>query len=714
MDYNIGQSEIQLQEYNDQLADGAIGAPDWFTRVAATLDSEGNARGFSGAWKAFEQLSDEAADAGMPLDLAALGSQIDPETGKTFKERFKRKWVLLEEKQRKHLRGNWDEYQQDQDTEYQQAEEAAINEIGSATEGWTNAEIEAVQKGLVQKYGKRSSKLDELRNYTVDAEQKQQIEAQLKYKAEHGMLTPDDLVGLPLEVQQKYAQFANETTAKELKPHLDSIEETIKGAVKWSPDKALDGMAAIAIGELQTMFRQKFASYLQSGLPASEASLRAAAETRQYFQDSQDPTKFPNSKFFVGGDGNGLKDGKPLLPGQFFPNLLPKALKEGVKPRFERFNTLLKQAQAEGDATKVFDTPGAVLNRQEIQAIGDGKSGNIQVPQMVQYLSNKLNISPWEIINRQRKAAGFKELDKTPSIEAADKLTPRALRLINQFPSPNRSSRAWATTGTFNEAIVPMGLGKEITKAAAANNIDPAWVAAVIDWENRGNWSNKTSPSGAKGIAQFMPDTAREFGVNVNDPVSSVQGAAKYLKYLLDYFKGDMKLATLAYNGGMGNIRRYGGAIPGSKENQEYWPGVQRSMAKYSGGATLSSTLRPRFIQGASGYQGTNDVVPTGHRDQGGRPISFSPKGSQAWRQMIAAGMPFNPAEVASTHRTEQDFIRIRNQGANPAANSRHNHGEAIDAHGATGAWIRKHGAKYGWYANDYEGSHGGHYEFRG
>ena len=33
-----------------------------------------------------------------------------------------------------------------------------------------------------------------------------------------------------------------------------------------------------------------------------------------------------------------------------------------------------------------------------------------------------------------------------------------------------------------------MGLGKEITKAAAANGIDPALVAAVIDWENRGSW----------------------------------------------------------------------------------------------------------------------------------------------------------------------------------------------------------------------------------
>jgi hypothetical protein len=433
---------------------------------------------------------------------------------------------------------------------------------------------------------------------------------------------------------------------------------------------------------------------------------------KQYFQDSQDPKKYPNSKFFIGGDGQGqpgVSDGKPLNPEQFFPNLLPKALATGIKTKFTHFDNELKQVLAQGKpGDSVLDVPGAVLNRQDIQSIGDGKSGNIQVPQYVQYLANKLNISPWDIINRQRKAAGFPELDKTPSVDAAEKLSPRALRLINQFPSPNRSARAWATSGTFNEAIVPMGLGKVITQAAQANGVDPALVAAVIDFENRGQWSNgKTSPSGAQGLAQFMPDTAREFGVNVNDPVSSVQGAAKYLRYLIDYFQGDTRLAVLAYNGGMGNIKRYGGPIPGNKENQEYHRGVMRAYAKYSGGTALNATLRGRF-------QGSSNVVSTGYSDQGGRPIRFSPNAASAWSRMIAAGMPVNPGDVASSHRTEQDFQRIQSQGFNPALNSRHNYGEAIDAHGATGAWIRKHGAKYGWYANDYEGTHGGHYEYRG
>jgi hypothetical protein len=707
---NINKSAEELAAMDEQLSSGTIDLPTFFTKGATTIDENGNPRGFSGMWNHFSTLVKDAADAGMPLDLEALGAQIDPETGKTYKERFKVKWALLEEEQRKQLRGNWDEFKAEEENQFSQAEQTAIDGISSAG-NYTNAEIEAIQREFTKRYGRRSTKLDEMKNVTLEADQERQIEAQLKYKAEHGMLTPEDLVGLPLEIQQKWGQIAGQQGGEgsaTAKPYLDSVKEMVRGATNWQPNTAENTMAVLATAELQTKWRQEYAKNLQT-MPAAEAALRASESVKTYFEESQ---KNPSSKFYVGGEpgSGGLKDGKPA---ELFPNLLPKALAAGVEPRYKRFLDLTKKAQAEGNANGVFDIPGSVLNLAELKAIGDGTTGNIQVPAMVQYLSNKLNVSPWEIINRQRKAAGLKELGSTPAIKASEALTPRAQQLINQFPSPTRSARAWSTSGKFNEAIVPMGLGKEISKAAAAHGVDPAMVAAVIDWENRGKWSDKTSTSGARGIAQFMPATAKEFGVNVNDPVSSVHGAAKYLRYLLDFFNGDQRLAIIAYNAGPNAVRRFGGAIPGSKESQEYYPGVMRAYAKYSG--TPSVAMRGRFqVRGQSGYVGSTNVVATGHQDQGNRPISFSPPAASAWQRMIKDGMPFSPGNVASSHRTEQDYMRIRAQGANPAANSLHNHGNAIDAHGPTGAWIRRHGHKYGWYANDYEGSHGGHYEFRG
>ncbi len=65
------------------------------------------------------------------------------------------------------------------------------------------------------------------------------------------------------------------------------------------------------------------------------------------------------------------------------------------------------------------------------------------------------------------------------------------------------------------------------------------------------------SPAGALGIAQFMPATAEQFGINPLDPFQSIAAAAKYLHQLFRMF-GDWPRAVAAYNWGQGNVARKG------------------------------------------------------------------------------------------------------------------------------------------------------------
>ena len=108
-------------------------------------------------------------------------------------------------------------------------------------------------------------------------------------------------------------------------------------------------------------------------------------------------------------------------------------------------------------------------------------------------------------------------------------------------------------------------------------------LASISMAESRGN-PNATSPVGAKGEFQFMPATAKRFGIagqERNTEVAAV-GAAKYLSFLLNEF-GDINKAIAGYNAGEGNVRKYKG-IPPFKETQDYVKRVRGYLSFMNGG----------------------------------------------------------------------------------------------------------------------------------
>src|SRR3989338_367801 len=99
-------------------------------------------------------------------------------------------------------------------------------------------------------------------------------------------------------------------------------------------------------------------------------------------------------------------------------------------------------------------------------------------------------------------------------------------------------------------------------------------VCAVILQESGGN-PKAVSSAGAQGLMQLMPATARRFGVeNSFDPSQNIAGGTKYLRFLLDRFKGDYRLAIAGYNAGEANVEKYGNKIPPFAETRAYVPKV--------------------------------------------------------------------------------------------------------------------------------------------
>jgi len=106
-----------------------------------------------------------------------------------------------------------------------------------------------------------------------------------------------------------------------------------------------------------------------------------------------------------------------------------------------------------------------------------------------------------------------------------------------------------------------------IASAAVAYGVDERLVHAVIEAES--NYQPRArSRTGAKGLMQLMPATARQYAVrDPYDPQANIEAGVRHLKDLLGRF--ELRLALAAYNAGEGAVRTYGG-LPPFAETRRY------------------------------------------------------------------------------------------------------------------------------------------------
>ncbi len=176
-----------------------------------------------------------------------------------------------------------------------------------------------------------------------------------------------------------------------------------------------------------------------------------------------------------------------------------------------------------------------------------------------------------------------------------------------------------------------------LREASRNHGIDVELLKALIATES-GFEATAVSPKGAVGLMQVLPSTAQRYGVSADrkqsvekkltDPRINIRAGARYLRYLLDLFPGQLDLALAAYNAGEGAVQRAGNRIPNYRETRNY---VQTVLQLYA-------MLKPPSMAAAG------KSVPRRVR------VELSgPPGGAAGRGNMPPGLAARPPEMAAS-----------------------------------------------------------------
>ncbi len=164
---------------------------------------------------------------------------------------------------------------------------------------------------------------------------------------------------------------------------------------------------------------------------------------------------------------------------------------------------------------------------------------------------------------------------------------------------PQMDAGAHTARAMSREAVYGFELERAVTRAATRHRLHPALLFAVMKAESSFN-PLVVSRAGAVGLMQLVPETAMRHGVrNLYDTEENVAGGARHLRYLLDRFHGNIRLALAAYNAGERKVDRYR-TIPPYKETRLYVRKVLGYYRDYRKGDWPSSlgqrTREPRLL----------------------------------------------------------------------------------------------------------------------
>jgi hypothetical protein len=324
----------------------------------------------------------------------------------------------------------------------------------------------------------------------------------------------------------------------------------------------------------------------------------------------------------------------------------------------------------------------ALLQQQSVHNNLDPKE--VQGLPFVQQNAQYAAVAPWA--TRRLNATGGNALQQILQLQRIQQAQLRRQRMESSMGmAPVTDLRPGVKIGM--REYLQLGLQNGLSKEEAIE------MAAVGMAESTGNSgvrnTNPNTGDDSYGLWQINmignlgPDRLRRYGLRSADDLKDPETNARVMAAML---RTDGKTAWGAYK---------------DKRYLQYMSEARRMFADVTGGGTIVPASHP---DSGSGF-----TIPNA-RDASGRPPIFSQGGAKAFARMMAdSGGVVRASDIASSQRSG-----AKNRSVGGAEASQHLSGNAMDIHGPSAEWMKKNGPKYGWYLHEYDGSHGGHFEYRG
>jgi soluble lytic murein transglycosylase-like protein len=167
-------------------------------------------------------------------------------------------------------------------------------------------------------------------------------------------------------------------------------------------------------------------------------------------------------------------------------------------------------------------------------------------------------------------ACGFAGVLQTPHIKPSNRPAAPVARENRVMPRLRASERRPELQVEEVHAL--------IAAASRKNGVPIALVKGIVATESNFR-SSVVSSTGAVGLMQLRPSTARQYGANASVPEQNIDAGTRYLRFLIERYRNTsspLKYAIAAYNAGYGAVDRYKG-VPPFRKTQEY---VDRVLAR--------------------------------------------------------------------------------------------------------------------------------------